>query len=90
MPTNDSFEFPPKITTFPVYFRLKVIPNQPKTEYVSTMDDGTIKIRVAAIPEKGRANKEIIRFFAELLGVTKDRVEITSGAGDSTKLLRIR
>lgn len=34
------------------YFRVKVIPKQPKTEYVETMDDGTIKIRLKAVPEK--------------------------------------
>jgi uncharacterized protein YggU (UPF0235/DUF167 family) len=97
MPSNPDSEsvsqegsFPPNISTFPAYFRMKAIPKQPKTEYVSTMADGTLKIRVAAVPEKGKANAEIIRFFAETLNVSKSRIEIVSGAGDAVKLVRVK
>jgi hypothetical protein len=71
------------------HLRIKVTTKQPKTEYLSTLDDGTIKIRLKAVPEKGKANEELIRFLAEELGVRKDTIEVVSGATDTVKLVRI-
>ncbi len=34
------------------YLRIKVTTSQPKTEYIETLDDGTLKIRLHAAPEK--------------------------------------
>ncbi|MDD2892102.1 MAG: DUF167 domain-containing protein [Candidatus Gracilibacteria bacterium] len=82
----------PPITLNPTgktYLRIKVTTKQPKTEYLSTLDDGTIKIRLKAVPEKGRANEELIRFLAEELRVRKDTIEVVSGATDTVKLVRI-
>lgn len=71
------------------HLRIKVTTKQPKTEYLSTLEDGTIKIRLKAVPEKGRANEELVRFLSEELGVRKDVIEVISGATDTVKLVRI-
>lgn len=55
-----------ELAILPAYVRIKAVPKQPKTEIFARMDDGTWKIRVAAVPEKGRANAEIIRHVAEI------------------------
>lgn len=69
--------FPPLLnSTEKTYLRIKVTTKQPKTEYLNTLGDGTIKIRLRAVPEKGRANEELVRFLAETLGVRKDAIEI--------------
>jgi uncharacterized protein (TIGR00251 family) len=82
--------FPPPLhPTEKTYLRIKVTTKQPKTEYLSTLEDGTIKIRLKAAPEKGRANEELIRFLAEVLAVRKDSIEIIAGATDTVKLVRI-
>lgn len=82
--------FPPPLNpTEKTYLRIKVTTKQPKTEYLSTLDDGTIKIRIKAVPEKGKANEELIRFLAEKLKVRKDTIEIIAGASDTVKLVRI-
>ncbi len=82
--------FPPTLhPTEKTYLRIKVTTKQPKTEYLSTLDDKTIKIRLKAVPEKWRANEELIRFLAESLGVHKDTIEIIAGATDTVKLVRI-
>jgi uncharacterized protein len=65
--------------------RVKVIPRSAKTEIVGTMADGTLKIRIAAPPEKGKANAELIRFLAAHYGVT--RVEIVSGHTSVLKMV---
>jgi len=71
------------------HLRIKVTTKQPKTEYINTLDDGTIKIRLKAVPEKGKANEELIRFLAKELWVKKDTIEVISGATDTVKLVRI-
>lgn len=82
--------FPPPLNPDgKTHLRIKVTTKQPKTEYMGTLDDGTIKIRLKAVPEKGRANEELIRFLAKELGVRKSAIEVISGATDTVKLVRI-
>lgn len=75
---NESFLS--ELAVLPVYVRIKAVPKQPKTEIFARMDDGTWKMRVAAVPEKGKANVEIICHLSEITGFKKDRFEIVSGA----------
>jgi uncharacterized protein (TIGR00251 family) len=67
--------------------RVKVIPRSAKTEIVGPMADGTLKIKIAAPPEKGKANEELIRFLAAHYGVKK--VEILSGHTAALKIVRL-
>lgn len=71
------------------YLKIKVTTRQPKTEFYWIMEDNTIKLRVKAIPEKWKANEEIIRFISIELFVKKENIEIISWAADSVKLVRI-
>ncbi len=70
------------------FLTIKVIPNAPKTIVVGCMDDGTWKIKVKAVPQKGKANKELIRFLSKKLGVAKNDISITSG--ETSRLKRVR
>jgi uncharacterized protein len=72
-----------------VYLRIKVLPGAGKSAFLDTMADGTIKIAVAAAPEKGKANQELIKFLATEMGVRRYQIEIISGAGDRTKLVKV-
>ena len=67
--------------------RVKVVPRSAKTEIVGTMADGTLKVRIAAPPEKGKANEELIRFLAAHYGASG--VEIVSGHTAALKLVRL-
>lgn len=71
------------------YLRIKVTPKSPKTELFSVLDDNTLKIRLKAVPEKWKANKELLDFISKELAVKKDSIKILSWASDRTKLLRI-
>lgn len=73
----------------PAYLRIKVIPKSAKNEVIDIMDDETIKIRIKAVPEKGKANKELISFLSEELEMPKDRFDIISGKHDQLKLVKI-
>lgn len=71
-------------------FRVKVIPKSPKTEIVGELGDGTLKIKIAAVPERGRANDELCAFLAKELGVPRAGVEVISGQTSPLKLVRVR
>jgi len=70
--------------------RIKVIPKSAKTEIVGRMDDGTMKVRVAAVAEKGKANAELIAFLAKQYQVSRGDVEIMTGETSALKQVRIR
>jgi uncharacterized protein len=69
-------------------FRVKVVPKSSRTELVGYLPDGTWKVKVAAAPDKGKANRALCEFLAERLGVAKSKVHII--AGETSKLKRIR
>lgn len=52
----------------PTSLCIKVIPRARKTELIGTMDDGALKVRVAAVPDDGKANTELCRYLWELYG----------------------
>jgi len=72
-----------------MYVRIKVRPKSKANEIAETMDDGTIKVRVKAAPEKGKANKEVIKLLSKKYGVKKSEVEIISGKTEPIKLIKI-
>jgi len=69
--------------------RVKVIPRSPKSEVAGELSDGTLKIRIAAPPEKGKANEELCALLAARYGVAKSAVHIVTGHTSPLKLVRI-
>ena len=69
--------------------RVKVIPRSAKSEIAGEMADGTLKIRIAAPPERGKANEELIAFLAGHFAVDRNSVTILSGHSAALKLVRI-
>ncbi len=57
---------------------IRVRPGARRTAVVG-IKDGKLVIDVAAQPEKGKANKELVRFLAKRLGLRKNQVVIVSG-----------
>jgi len=71
------------------YFRIKVIPNQPQIELRGLMADNTLKIALKAAPEKGKANKELIKFLSTELEIPSENIKISSGLTSRIKVLSI-
>ncbi len=67
---------------------IKVIPKSSQRK-VEKMDDGTYKVWVTVVPEKGRANQEVIKLLAKYFQVAKSQVEILSGKTAKVKLVEI-
>jgi hypothetical protein len=51
--------------------------------------DGRLRVRVGAPAHEGKANRELVRFVAELFGVPKASVTIERGTGGRRKTLRV-
>jgi uncharacterized protein len=69
--------------------RVKVIPKSSKTELAGILPDGTWKIKVAAAPEKGQANRALLDFLARHLSVAKSRIRIMSGETSQRKRIHV-
>jgi uncharacterized protein (TIGR00251 family) len=65
--------------------KIQVKPNSPKNEI--KIDKGIVKVSVKAPPEKGKANKEVIKFFSKLL---KKDIKIIAGLTSRQKLISIK
>ena len=74
-----------KVTKLPV----KVVPGSSRDAVAGWLGD-TLKVRVAAPPERSKANAALIGVVAEALGVPRGRVELVSGHSSARKVLEIR
>lgn len=68
--------------------RLTIVPGASRTEIVGLLGD-RLKVRVAAAPEKGRANRKLLEFLAACLGLPKKAVRLSSGAQSREKVVEV-
>jgi uncharacterized protein (TIGR00251 family) len=72
-----------------IFLKVKVSPGAGRSTLLGVMPDKTLKIAVAAAPDKGKANQELIKFLAVNLLVRRYQVKIISGATERLKLIKI-
>ena len=68
---------------------VKVQPRARKTEVAGLMADGTIKIKVAAPPVGGAANKALVAFLAQILALPTSQIDIIAGETSVRKLISL-
>jgi uncharacterized protein (TIGR00251 family) len=68
---------------------VKVVPGAKRDEIVGRYGDDALKIRVAAPPERGKANSSCVRLLAAWLGVPPAKVSIIRGEAQPRKTFRI-
>ena len=71
-----------------VEISVRVHPGSARNEVVG-VSEGIWQVRVAAPPVKGKANKELIAFLSQLLGVGKSRIGIIKGHTARNKVIAI-
>lgn len=67
---------------------LKVVPGASASE-ISGWLGATLKVRIAAPPEKGKANTAVIKLLAKALDISPGRVSIVSGLASPRKTVAI-
>lgn len=68
---------------------VKVVPGSRRTESAG-LHGHAYKIRIAAPPEKGKANKMLVEFLAGQLNIKKNAVQIKSGKTSCIKQVLLR
>lgn len=71
-----------------VVFTVKAVPHSSKTAIAGLLDD-MLKVKVAAPPEKGKTNAEVIALLAKKLGLKKKSISITKGLTNPVKIIRV-
>lgn len=68
---------------------IRVTPRSRKTEFGGLMENGTLRVRVAAPPVEGKANAALVKFLSKVLGVRRNRIEIVAGQKGLGKIISI-
>ena len=76
------------LTSQYVSFAVKVQPNASKT-CIAGREGEFLKIRLAAPPVDGKANKILIEFLARRLSVPKVCIQIRSGVSSRRKVIQV-
>lgn len=71
-----------------VIFMAKIVPGSSRTA-ISGLLDQMLKIKVAAAPAKGKANRCLLEFLAKQLGVREKAVSIISGRSSQVKHIQV-
>jgi len=69
--------------------KIKVTPKANKSEFFSVLSDWTLKIRIKAIPENWKANKELISYLSKEFWVNKNNIEILGCKTEQVKRIKI-
>ncbi|MFH1416617.1 MAG: DUF167 domain-containing protein [Elusimicrobiota bacterium] len=67
---------------------VKVQPSSSKKR-ITVTGEGIVKVYLCSAPENNKANKELIKYLAGELGVTKSNISITRGLKNRAKTLQI-
>ncbi len=73
-----------------VTFRVKARPQAQTNRFRGPLGEDTFKVDIAATPEGGQANAELVRFLADEFEVNRDQVEIVVGDTSRLKVICIR
>ncbi len=71
-----------------VLLAIKAVPGARRDEIVGMLGD-RLKVRVAAPPEGGRANRAICALIGAAVGVRARQVEVVSGHASAEKVVRL-
>jgi uncharacterized protein len=68
--------------------RLRVVPGSTRPGIVGRHGEGW-KVRVAAAPERGRANEAVLELLAETLSLPRASVSLVSGSSSRDKIVEL-
>jgi uncharacterized protein (TIGR00251 family) len=71
-----------------INIQVRVQPNAARNEVVG-FADGVWRVRVAAPPVQGKANRELVDFLSHVLRVSKNRVTILRGQATRNKVIAV-
>ena len=86
------YDHPPVIRYKPdgraLTFQIRVVPRASRTE-IAGEHDGALRVKLAAPPVDGAANRELIRLLAKTFKLPQNAIEIIAGGTSKQKTVRI-
>lgn len=67
---------------------IKVTPGASKNEILDVRE-GRLRVKIAAAPEDGKANAELVSFLAKTLDVSRNRIAVVQGEKSRLKTLSL-
>jgi len=68
---------------------VRVTPRASRNEVVEILDDGTVRVRLAAAPADEESNAALLEFLSEILGVPQTQLDIVAGRVGRDKLVSV-
>jgi uncharacterized protein (TIGR00251 family) len=68
---------------------IRVTPRARKNALAGILEDGTLRVRIAAPPVGGKANAALLEFLAQILGVRKNKIEVVAGKRGLDKIVSV-
>jgi uncharacterized protein (TIGR00251 family) len=72
-----------------VVFTAKIVPGSSGPTRFCGLLDGIVKVKVSAAPEKGKANKCLLKFLVKQLDVKRNAISIISGQTSPVKHVQV-
>jgi uncharacterized protein (TIGR00251 family) len=69
--------------------QVKVKTKTPMSRITGRLDNGTLKIDIKAVPEKGKANEELLKILSSSFQVPRQNVTIIKGKNSRLKVIKI-
>lgn len=69
-----------------VIIEIKITPKASQNEIMG-WENGILKIRLKAVPEKGKANRELIRFLSKTFNIPQNNIHLLKGETSRLKTL---
>jgi len=67
---------------------VKVIPKS-SINLVETELDGSLKVKLTALPDKGKANQQLIEVLAKHYEISKSKIKILKGLASRNKIVEV-
>ena len=72
-----------------IIITVKVVPGSSRTEFAGCQGD-LYRVKVAAAPEKGKANKVLVDYLARTFNIRKNDIQIQNGLTSRIKQILLR
>ena len=76
-----------KISDSEYLIYVHVIPNSKKQSL--TLDNDSIRVTLVSPPKKNKANKELLKFLKNKVGVALNQIQLVSGNKSHEKIIRL-
>jgi hypothetical protein len=72
-----------------VLVEVLVVPRASRTELTGWGEDGRLRIRLAAPPVEGKANRALLKFLAGKIGVPSGKLRVSRGESSRRKTVAV-